>query len=462
MGFGSQAPDDPYLQDGYSAKHDEADGTKPDETSPTIRAEELLAAGAAKIEEHEKVIDQAHKELGLPITVSSLRESLQRMEAEGHGDLPVWTVHPQWGIQWGPILGIGTAITDRFEQIALIDPRGGEADRESMEPEEKPSHDPQAYTSVEVRLRETGVKDIEHFVEAFKKADIDPLCSWSPSFTLTLETSPSILALSKQWIEMAKQYAPAQDVQPEQEKQMEAVTGNGDTHVAGEGEKWAFDEKVTGVFDKMLEASIPNYREMRRLTFALGRRFIPKDKAGVIMDIGASRGDALAPFVEQYPDHNYYAIEISEPMRAVMQERFGHLNNVTICDHDLRYNHSAFEVKSDLILSVLTLMFVPIELRQRLVQSMYDSLKPGGALILVEKCLGNDPYMQDMLVEEYLGMKREHGYTHEQIYRKKLALEGVLVPMAPRWNIEMMELAGFKHIETYWKSLMFTGFIAIK
>lgn len=236
---------------------------------------------------------------------------------------------------------------------------------------------------------------------------------------------------------------------------------NGDTHVAEEGAKWAFDEKVTGVFDKMLEASIPNYQEMRRLTFALGKRFIPKTDGGVVIDIGASRGDSLLPFVDHYPNHNYYAVECAPAMSAVLKERFWS-PNVTVCEHDLRYNHSVFETKSNLILSVLTLMFVPLELRQRLLQSMYESLKPGGALILVEKCLGADSYIHDMLVEEYLAMKKEHGYTYEQINRKKMALEGVLVPVTAEWNQDMMRRAGFRHIDTFWRSLMFTGFIAIK
>lgn len=239
------------------------------------------------------------------------------------------------------------------------------------------------------------------------------------------------------------------------------ISGNGDTHVAEEGAKWAFDEKVTGVFDKMLEASIPNYQEMRRLTFALGKRFIPKTDGGVVIDIGASRGDALLPFVDHYPNHNYYAVECAPAMSAVLKERFWS-PNVTVCEHDLRYNHSVFETKSNLILSVLTLMFVPLELRQRLLQSMYESLRPGGALILVEKCLGADSCIHDMLVEEYLAMKKEHGYTYEQINRKKMALEGVLVPVTAEWNVDMLRRAGFRHIDTFWRSLMFAGFIAIK
>lgn len=230
-------------------------------------------------------------------------------------------------------------------------------------------------------------------------------------------------------------------------------------------DKWEFDQQVTAVFEDMLHNSIPGYLDMRSLVTRIGRKFIPEN--GVVIDIGASRGDALAGFIGIEPNCNYYAVEVSEPMREVMQARFHsdpaiHPSTVTICDHDLRTNHQVFGVKSDLILSVLTLMFIPIEHRQRLVQSMYDSLKPGGALILVEKMLGANSVLNDLLVDAYYSMKRDNGYTQEAITRKKLSLEGVLVPVPQAWNEDMLRQAGFKHIDLFWRSLNFGGFIAIK
>ena len=44
---------------------------------------------------------------------------------------------------------------------------------------------------------------------------------------------------------------------------------------------------------------------------------------------------------------------------------------------------------------------------------IYDGLEPGGALIFVEKILSES--MDDLMVELYYEMKRENGYTEEQI-----------------------------------------------
>lgn len=354
----------------------------------------------------------------IPLTVSTARVLLEAMEEAGHGNLELWLQHPEADMQWGPIYDIvAPAITAHFQRIALIDP----IDRGPKQPEKI------EYRNLTLTPPDTerSVVDIigdprdSVIVKHATQAETDPLGAWPDN-----------------------RHVPK------------------DPHLQPEGQPWRFDDAVTNSFTEMIEASIPGYHDMRKLTFKLGRRFLP-DSGGVVIDIGSSRGDSLAPFVGAYPDQNYYATEISEPMRKVLHERFPG-NNVTICDHDLRYNLSVFEVKSDLILDSLSLMFIPLERRQRLVQAVYDSLKPGGAFISIQKMLGADSYTHDLLDAEYLEMKREHGYTHEQILRKKLSLEGVLVPVTLNWNLDIMKRAGFRRMDVFWKSLQFSGIICVK
>lgn len=51
-----------------------------------------------------------------PIKVRRMVELLLQVDQ----DLDVWATHPEHGIQWGPITGIGVAVTDRFQRVALI------------------------------------------------------------------------------------------------------------------------------------------------------------------------------------------------------------------------------------------------------------------------------------------------------------------------------------------------------
>lgn len=230
------------------------------------------------------------------------------------------------------------------------------------------------------------------------------------------------------------------------------------------GKKWEFGADVAAVFDDMLERSIPQYGLMRDLCYKLGREFL-RDDADVV-DLGCSRGGALARYTDAPPTERPWprrlvGLEISEPMAVAAAGRFVGLPSVQIRTHDLREGIPG-DLDPSLILSVLTLQFTPIEYRQGLVQQAFECLRPGGALIVVEKVLGAGDRLDDLLKRTYWEMKAEHGYSEEQIRRKALSLEGVLVPVTARWNEELLRNAGFEHVDCFWRCLSFAGWLAVK
>ena len=66
------------------------------------------------------------------------------------------------------------------------------------------------------------------------------------------------------------------------------------------------------------------------------------------------------------------------------------------------------------------------------------------------------------LVARYYDMKRANGYTTEEIDRKRLALEGVLVPLTGRWNEDALREAGYRQVDCFWRYLNFAGWLAVK
>ena len=58
--------------------------------------------------------------------------------------------------------------------------------------------------------------------------------------------------------------------------------------------------------------------------------------------------------------------------------------------------------------------------------------------MLVEKVLGNSAPTDDLMTRLYYGSKRANGYGEEEIERKRLSLEGVLVPVAASWNEDLL------------------------
>lgn len=228
--------------------------------------------------------------------------------------------------------------------------------------------------------------------------------------------------------------------------------------------KWEFDPEVTHVFDDMLSRSIPQYGIMRQACFDIACQY--RKPQTDIVDLGCSRGEAIAALIDKFGAQNrFIGIEISEPMLEACGERFaGYMNCspkiVDIRKLDLRTDYPG--VYSSVTLCVLTLQFTPIEYRQRIVKNMYKHLVDGGALILVEKVLGADADIDELMVRLYYELKAYNGYTQEQIERKRLSLEGVLVPVTAKWNEELLKMAGFTHIDCFWRWMNFAGWVAVK
>ena len=59
-------------------------------------------------------------------------------------------------------------------------------------------------------------------------------------------------------------------------------------------------------------------------------------------------------------------------------------------------------------------------------------------------------------------MKRENGYTDDQIFRKRHSLRGVLVPLTAKQNEEMLREVGFAHVDCFWRWMTFAGWLAIR
>lgn len=225
---------------------------------------------------------------------------------------------------------------------------------------------------------------------------------------------------------------------------------------------WEFDESVTAVFDDMLARSIPGIDALRRGVFQAASHLIQPHTH--VVDLGCALGASIAPLIDRFGDANrYLGIEASVPMATACRGRlkwFIEMGLVEIRNDDLRNTYP--EVEASVTLSVLTLMFLPIEHRFRVLAEAFRHTSRGGALILVEKVLGNDSIIDGLLVDLYHEHKETMGYTQEEIDRKRLALEGVLVPVTVGWNEQMLRQSGFAHIECFWRCLNFCGWLAVK
>lgn len=232
------------------------------------------------------------------------------------------------------------------------------------------------------------------------------------------------------------------------------------------GARWTFDEEVARAFDDMLERSIPQYGVMRSAVRDIALAFLEPEGKGpeplpLVLDLGCSQGEMIAVLRDQAPPAHFVGVDVSDPMLAAARERFAEDPDVEIARLDLRQGYPSVP-PARVTLSVLTLQFIPIERRREVVKQIYEHTAPGGCFILVEKVLGQTAQLDETMVARHLAMKRVNGYSEEQIVRKRLALEGVLVPLTARGNEELLATAGFEAIDCFWRWMNFAAWVAVR
>lgn len=228
------------------------------------------------------------------------------------------------------------------------------------------------------------------------------------------------------------------------------------TNVTG---KWEFDEGVTKIFDGYVRKHVPMYDEMHRLISDLSV-WLVEDNTNVY-DIGTSTGEVINNLLESNgnKDVDYIGLDISEEMYLKATERFRLYPNVSIYDEDIEN----VEIENaSLVTSVLTLQFIPIRKRQEIIDNIYNGLNVGGGFMLVEKVNGNNILFNNMWNELYHDLKLRNGLTEKEVVEKSQQIRGVLKPLSLSENISMLEKAGFKNVDIFFKWGNFVGLIAFK
>jgi hypothetical protein len=118
---------------------------------------------------------------------------------------------------------------------------------------------------------------------------------------------------------------------------------------------------VTDAFENMLKRSIPENTLMRQLVTDIAADRLGAE--GILVALGASRGETIARINEERPRIKAHAIEVAPAMLEVMRKRWpqdGAMDHrVMVYDADLR--HGLRTPTAHVTTSVVTLQFTPIE-----------------------------------------------------------------------------------------------------
>lgn len=187
-------------------------------------------------------------------------------------------------------------------------------------------------------------------------------------------------------------------------------------------EHWTFDEpSVARGFDAHVREQLPWYDLVTSAIAQIGRHYI--GPGGTVYDIGASTGNIGRALAETIAARDARLIEIEEaPAMAGQWRGVGTLHVGRAQD----YSYEPY----DFAAAMLALMFIrPDELRSML-DALTENIRPGGALVIVERMLPPNGYPGVITSRLTLAAKRAAGAAPNEIVDKELSLAGAQRPIS--------------------------------
>ena len=225
---------------------------------------------------------------------------------------------------------------------------------------------------------------------------------------------------------------------------------------------FCFDQNTAKVFDDMVSRSVPLYKEMQRMTGEIAADFaVPGTN---LVDLGCATGTSLFyldPLID--PGVRFIGLDNSREMLDKAQIKVDACKSGREFELKLADLHGEMNIENaSVVIMILTLQFVRPLHREKVLQKIYNGMKDQGVLIVFEKITIDDSFFNRLFINYYYEMKKRQGYSEVEIAQKREALENVLIPYRPEENRELLENAGFNHIEEFFRWYNFSGIIAVK
>lgn len=225
---------------------------------------------------------------------------------------------------------------------------------------------------------------------------------------------------------------------------------------------WTFDERVAEVFPDMIQRSVPGYSNIISMIGMLAERFVQPNSQ--VYDLGCSLGAATLS-VRRNIRHEGCKIIAVDNSPAMVARCRRHLDAfkaqtvVEVIEDDIR--NVAINNASLVVLN-FTLQFLVPEDRQRLLNTIWEGLNPGGALVLSEKFSFEDQDVGELLFNMHHDFKRANGYSELEISQKRSMLENVMLTDTVATHKARLKQAGFEHAELWFQCFNFGSLVAVK
>lgn len=192
---------------------------------------------------------------------------------------------------------------------------------------------------------------------------------------------------------------------------------------------WTFETpEIAAGFDDHVREQLPWYDMVTDAVVYIVRNYLTDDNT--VVDVGASTGNMIDKLMPLLLERKAYAhaIEKSPTMVEVLKKRFENHHNVSVVQSDIRCSSTE---QAQVYVVFLTMMFIPVHERKRVIDSIKASLLKGGVLVVVDKVCDHGGYFATVLKRLGMHWKIQQGAKLEEVTTKEMSLAGVQIPFDP-------------------------------
>ena len=219
-----------------------------------------------------------------------------------------------------------------------------------------------------------------------------------------------------------------------------------------------FYDQLSSKYSDLIKKCVPRYDELLNTMFLY---LEPDFKPLRILDLGCGTGNLTQRILEQFPDAQIDALDLSEDILEESRKRFANKSNMNYLQADFK-SMNLPHGNYDLVMSSIAIHHVEDPFKLKLYKEVYQSLKKGGIFIFADQTRGitDEIYLKNIECWKYEAFKLGSTEENWNMWMAHQDAHDFHSPVA--WHLENMKIAGFNKVDLLSKYLMWGVFWAKK
>lgn len=199
--------------------------------------------------------------------------------------------------------------------------------------------------------------------------------------------------------------------------------------------------------------NVPGWADMLRMSDLLLSEGVPE--GGRVLVVGAGGGLELKRFAESHPTWTFCGVDPSSPMLKLAQAVLGSLADRVQLQEG--YVEGAPEGPFDGATCLLTLHFVALEERRRMLAQIRRRLRPGSPFVAAHLSFPQVAGERERWLDRYAAFVASSGVEPLKARAAAQAVGSRLSVLAPDEDEAMLREAGFSGVQLFYAGLAFRG-----